>query len=125
MPAMIIYSLTITSVKLSLLLLYKRIFNSATFRRKLLVVGLACIMWFLAEIFAGILQCRPFRAAFDSELLFTDHCISLQAHYWGIAAANLSLDVVVLCLPIYEIWQLHLNLRQKVELISIFLLGGL
>lgn len=125
MSTMITYSLTITSAKLSLLLLYRRIFDTASFKQRSLVVGAACIMWFLAEVIAGVLQCRPFRAAFNPELLFTDHCINLQAYYWGITAANLGLDLVVFCLPIYDVWQLKVTMRQRLGLIGIFLLGGL
>lgn len=125
MSTTITYALTITSVKLSLLSLYRRIFGTEDFRRKSLIVGAACIMWFLAESCAGILQCRPFHAAFDPELLFTDHCIDLQAYYWGVTAANFALDIIIICLPIREVWQLQLTLRQKLGLVGVFLLGGL
>ena len=125
MSTAVTYALTITSVKLSLLLLYRRVFTSESFRRRSLVVGAACVIWLLAEVCAGILQCRPFHAAFDPELLFTDRCIDLRAYYWGITAANVVLDIVLICLPIREVWQLQISLRGRLGLIGVFVLGGL
>lgn len=122
---MITYSLTITSVKMSLLLLYQRIFATKEFRRRSMIVGAACIAWFIAEVFANIFQCHPFSEAFNPEALFTKKCIDLQAFYWGITIANLFLDVAVLALPIHMVWGLRLSTRKKCELSAIFLFGGL
>ena len=72
-----------------------------------------------------IFQCRPFSAAFEPALLFTDQCIDLQAFYEGVTIANLGLDVVVLYLPLHMVWKLKLPTRQKLMLSGIFLLGGL
>lgn len=73
----------------------------------------------------NIFQCRPFTAAFDPTLLFTDHCIDLQSFYSSVTIANLGLDVVVLYLPLYMVWKLKFPTKQKLMLSGIFLLGGL
>lgn len=125
MATMITYSLTITSVKMSLLLLYRRIFNTRLFKMQSLIVGIACIAWLVVEMSLNIFQCVPFTAAFQPAYLFTDHCIDLQAFYWGVTVTNLGLDVVVLLLPMQVVWQLKLPKRQKIILSGIFLLGGL
>ena len=119
------YSLTITSVKISILLLYRRIFTTPLFRKISLVVGIACVAWLVVEVFMDIFQCRPFSAAFEPALLFTDHCIDPQAFYTGVTVANLGLDAVVLYLPLHMVWKLKLLTRQKLMLSGIFLLGGL
>lgn len=124
MSTMITYSLTITFVKISLLLLYRRIFSTPEFRRRSACVGCACVAWFVAEVLANIFQCRPFSSAFDPEKLYTSNCINLQAFYWGITIANLVLDVAVLSLPVHMVWTLKLSLRKRVELSVIFALGG-
>lgn len=125
MATMITYSLTITCVKVSILLLYRRIFTTTRFKKVSLVVGIACVLWLVIEVFMNIFQCRPFAAAFDPALLFTDHCIDLQSFYSGITIANLGLDVVVLYLPLHMVWKLKLPTKQKLMLSGIFLLGGL
>ena len=73
----------------------------------------------------NLAQCRPFSAAFAPELVFSDRCINFKAYFWGLVASNLALDLVVLYLPIHEVWKLQLPTRQKIMLSGIFLLGSL
>lgn len=120
---MVTYSLTIASVKLSLLFLYRRLFPTQAFKRTSLVVGALCIMWFLAAVIFDIFQCRPFSAAFDPDLAFSDQCIDLQSFYWGITIANLLLDVIILALPLHVVWALKLTKQERLRLSGVFLLG--
>ena len=112
-------------VKLSILVLYRRIFITAAFKRSTLIVGAAVMLWFIVALFTDLFQCQPFQAAFDPELLFTNQCINLQAYYWGITGSNLCLDVVLLYMPLHMVWGLKLRTRQKFGLSGIFLLGGM
>lgn len=77
MAGLVTYSLTITIVKLSILLLYRRIFITQGFKMATMYVGLICLAWFFLAILLDIFQCHPFKAAFNVELLFTDRCIDL------------------------------------------------
>lgn len=86
---MLSYSLTITIVKLSILLLYRRLFVTRTFKLLTLSVAGLCMAWFIAAVLTDIFQCHPISAVFDATMLFTDKCIDLQAYYWGITAANM------------------------------------
>ena len=110
-------------VKLSILVLYRRIFCTTAFRRVALIVGTIVMVWFIVAIFTDIFQCRPFQAAFNPELLPTKQCINLEAYYRGVTASNLCIDVVMLYMPLHMVWRLRLSMRQKVALSSIFLLG--
>ena len=125
MAGIVTYSITITTVKLSILLLYRRIFVSQGFKRTTIYVGLICLAWFFIAVFIDLFQCHPFKAAFNVEVIFTDQCIDLQAFYWGITAANVTLDVPLLYLPLHMVWSLQLPKRQRLALSSIFMLGGL
>ena len=82
------------------------------------------MLWFTVALFTDIFQCRPFKAAFDPELLYTDHCINLEAYYRGITLSNLGIDIAIMYMPLYVVWGLKLRRRQKVALSGIFLLGG-
>lgn len=124
MATMITYATTITCVKISLLLLYRRIFSISRFRHVAALIGGLCVTWYLAAIFADIFQCRPFSAAFEIQNLFTPKCIDEQAYYRGIITSNVILDVLVLAIPIAMVWRLQLKRSQKVSLSCIFLLGG-
>ena len=125
MGSMLTWISTITLVKLSLILLYRRIFATPHFKTASLVVGTACIAWFLISLFLIVFQCHPVSAFFNPELLFTDHCIDLQALYRGLLASNIALDLILLCLPLYMVLGLQLAVRQKLLLAGIFALGSL
>ena len=112
-------------VKISILLLYRRIFDTAAFRKKTLVVGMLCIIWFFIAIFLEIFQCHPQSAAFDPEMLFTDHCIAMQSYLGGVTATNMGIDVIMLLLPAHMVWRLKLPVKQRIALSGIFMLGGL
>ena len=124
MSGLLTYSFTITTVKISILVLYRRIFITTAFKKKTLIVGVACLAWFFITIFTNLFQCRPFKAAFDPQLLFTNQCVDLQTYYWGIAGSNLALDVVILFLPLHMVWRLKISKGQKAMLSGIFMLGG-
>ena len=125
MATMVTYSVTITSVKLSLLMLYRRMFPTDGFRKISLVVGVICLIWCFMAVIIDIFQCSPISSAFDSELMATNQCINVQNFYWGITGANLVLDMVILAMPLYMVSGLHLPPRDKLCLCGIFLLGGL
>ncbi len=125
MGSMLTYSLTITCVKISLLVLYRRIFNTPAFRTRSLLVGVACLAWWIVEVFTNIFQCRPIAAAFDPASLFTNRCNDLQSYYTGITASNLGLDIILLLLPLHMVWKLQLPIKQRLALIGIFSLGFL
>ena len=122
---MVTYSLTITSVKISLLMLYRRIFVTDGFRKTSLVVGVLCILWCFMAVIIDIFQCSPISAAFEPLPMTASQCINVQNFYWGIAGANLTLDFIILSMPLYMVSGLQLPKRQKVYLGAIFLLGGL
>ncbi|KAL8815107.1 MAG: hypothetical protein Q9223_005721 [Gallowayella weberi] len=125
MASYVTYSLTITCSKISILLLYRRIFSTRRFRQATTIVGSLCVGWCIAAIVADIFQCRPIHAAFDPEKLFTNRCMNLQAYYRGVTASNLVLDLIVLSMPLCMVWKLTLDTKQKISLSGIFLLGGL
>lgn len=48
-----------------------------------------------------------------------------QKLYWGVGISNLLLDVLILCLPLPIIWDLHLDKQRKLALTVIFLTGSI
>lgn len=125
MATLVTYALTVTSVKLSLLLLYRRIFSTPAFKAWTSVIGAICVAWFIAATLVDIFQCRPINAAFQAELLSTGHCIDLQSFYLGIISANFVIDIVILAMPLAMVWRLLISQRQRLQVSAIFLLGSL
>ena len=125
--AEILFSFTITPVKLSVLFFYRTIFATPGFRRTTSVVGILCVLWFTVVLIVTIFQCHPVKAAWD-ELLVVDgkgHCMPAGTYIFSYELTNVFTDVCILCMPIYMIKKLQLPLRRKITVCGIFLLGGL
>lgn len=124
-PALITHGLTVTCVKTSVLLLYRRIFVTSTFGRFTVVVGTLCIAWLFASTFALVFLCSPMSAAWDPKLIFSSKCRDVQAMYYGVSISNMLLDVIILCMPMPVIWGLPLSRSKKLGCCGVFCLGGL
>ncbi|MCJ1462047.1 hypothetical protein MMC07_000647 [Pseudocyphellaria aurata] len=123
MLSLITYGLTITAVKISILSLYRRVFDTVPFKKATLVVGFLCVTWLCGNVFTELFFCSPFSAAFDPKLRQT-HCKDFTAFLLGITISNMLLDVIILCMPLPMIWSLNLSTSKKLEISGIFLLGS-
>lgn len=117
--------LSIALAKISILLLYSRIFATASFRRAALAVGAVVLAWAVAAILALILQCHPISGLWNPDMTFSNKCINLSVYYSTVSGLNMALDIVVLCLPLWMVWHLRLDTGQKVMLSGVFALGAL
>ncbi|MCJ1433258.1 hypothetical protein MMC27_002617 [Xylographa pallens] len=84
------------------------------------------LAWGIAVLFGSIFSCNPTNAFWDFELQGTPgvSCINFQAFYISVAVPNLLTDVLILAMPIRQVWKLQLDRRSKVALTFIFLLGS-
>lgn len=119
----VFYNAAITTIKLSILLLYGRLFPLLQLRRILWSVGVFVISCWLTITLLTIFQCRPIRAAWD--LSVKGHCLRLNVAYIVLGTCNTITDMIALCLPMPLIWRLHTNKSRKVQLIGVFSLGAL
>ncbi|KAI9672329.1 MAG: hypothetical protein M1817_003351 [Caeruleum heppii] len=119
----ILYTITMASIKLSILLFYRRIFPTRKFSYALYAVGLFVTLWCIATTLVAAFQCTPIAGMWDPTLKL--RCINVPAFFIGTAALNIFSDFVILALPVRQI-MVHLQLpkMQKVALSGIFLLGG-
>ena len=109
------------AIKISFLLLYRRIFVIQWFMRATLVVAALVFAWSMAVTFSVIFECQPVGSYWQP--LLQQHCIDSQKFYWANGISNLLLDVIILTLPIPVIWRLQMSLRRKISLTVIFALG--
>lgn len=112
-------------MKISILLLYRRVFDTVIFKKAILMVGFLCITWLFGNIFTELFLCHPMSAAWDPKLVFSNHCGDFQAFLVGITMSNMLLDVIILCMPLPMVWNLILSTRKKLEVSGVFLLGSL
>ncbi|KAI4263331.1 MAG: hypothetical protein L6R42_001521 [Xanthoria sp. 1 TBL-2021] len=123
--AELFFPFTITCVKISILCFYRTIFSTRTFRRVTYAISAICAMWMFAGFWVIIFQCRPVRAVYDTSLAATADCFPFARFVFTYELTNALIDVSILVLPIYMVRQLQMETRQKLQVISIFAMGGL
>lgn len=119
------YTSAIISVKLSVLLLYSRVFPSVKFRKVLWSIGGFVVCYALAQELTIIFQCRPIDGAWDPAAHANAICIQLNLEWVIMASFNVVTDIVTLCLPLPLLWRLQIDMERKLQLIGVFLLGSL
>ncbi|WYZ40083.1 hypothetical protein EsH8_IV_000424 [Colletotrichum jinshuiense] len=117
-----IYVTAVMFIKISLLLMYRRIFPSRNFKLAAMILGALSIAWCIAIVFVCIFQCTPVAKAYMPWIEGT--CIDLKASFIGNAIPNILTDVAILCLPIGQVWKLQVTMAQRLSLCFMFLLGG-
>lgn len=111
--------LALTFTKLSIILLYQRIFTGEKFRRVTYIMLVLVSMWGIAFTLGYLLECFPStisgkkRKCFDNATFNNIACVS-----------TIMLDVMILSMPWPGIWRLQMSLERKIAVTAIFLLGG-
>ena len=108
--------------KLSILALYMRIFSTRHLRIAIWVVVAICICWGVGGLLPTILQCIPVEYNWNRSLV--GRCIDIPMLFSAITISNFLTDVLILILPMFMIYQLQLNTKQKLMVASIFLAGS-
>lgn len=109
--------------KVSVLLMYLRIFPSRGFRTTAAIIGSTVVGWWLAIVLVSIFQCHPIWGAWrpwDGGV-----CINLRSSFIGNAIPNILSDIAILCMPVHQVVKLRVNAMQKSLILFMFLLGSL
>ncbi|KAF4120644.1 hypothetical protein GMORB2_2647 [Geosmithia morbida] len=119
--AEILYAWNLGWTKLSLLLMYYRIFRVSYFKKMAWAVGAFVMAWVVCVTFLFIFICVPVQKLWYPEL--PGRCIDQVGTWISNAASTLFTDLIILCLPIPQIWRLQLSKREKIGLTMAFGLG--
>lgn len=122
---LVMYTTTMAAVRISVLLLYRRIFCTPRFVLLCWVLGAMTVSWWIASVIVDVFQCHPVDAAWNPKFMFSPQCIDFQKFWYGLSGSSVIMDTLILIMPIYMVWQLQLRTRQKVSLSGIFLIGCL
>ncbi len=117
------YKVTVCLNKVSVILLYLRIFVSKRFRLAAFAILFVVVGYGIGGIAATIWQCVPIQGAWIKSTPAT--CINSDVFWVAYAVLNIVTDVMVLVLPIGPIMKLQLRLRDRILLCGVFTLGGL
>ena len=116
-------TLTFGLTKLTVLLLYRRIFTGDVFRRVVWIGYAIVFAWTVGFFFASLLQCWPISINWTGFGGDTAYCVNsnimLVAHAWS----DCFTDVAILAMPLPCIWGLQMKTRHKIGVSAIFLLG--
>lgn len=115
-----------TMIKISILLLYRRIFATQvtpTFRR---VLSLFCILigiWGLTFLLLLLFNCGThFEENWDYTASTAD-CLPAYPFFLSFAGTDVATDILILGLPIYMVGRLQMQIRVKLGVIGVFMLG--
>ncbi|KAJ5918281.1 hypothetical protein N7454_010656 [Penicillium verhagenii] len=120
----LIYLSILPMTKISICCFYLRIFPDRQFRTlTYIVIGLN-VSYLIAFVLISVFQCRPLPGAWlhwDNEGDYK--CNHINAQGWASAAINMVLDIIVMALPLRQLYHLNLSVRKKVYVMCMFGLG--
>lgn len=111
-------------VKASILYLYQRVFFvSRNFIRTAWAVGLFVFGYSGILAVAATLQCFPLRHIWDPNV--GGYCLAIPLASTILAAFNVLTDIIILIMPLPILWKMQTAKKEKLQIMGIFLLGGL
>lgn len=120
----IFYIICIATVKLSILLFYRRIFPVRAARIVIYGVLGVIFVWTITALNIVIFQCRPVRYFWDRASI-PGMCMDEISAIIGISIPNIVTDFILLFIPLPLVWRLRIPRTQKLAVTGAFLLGGL
>ncbi|KAL2865827.1 uncharacterized protein BJX67DRAFT_382510 [Aspergillus lucknowensis] len=116
-----LYNLTLNLTKISMVLLYLRLFATKTYRIILITLLILITISGIWMVLGTLLVCIPVQAFWDRTIEHT--CLSRALIWFLNAALQIAGDLILVILPMPPLIRLRIPLRQKVGLVVIFALG--
>lgn len=113
----------IVALKISVLLLYHRIFPGKVIRNTLLGMAAFILSWGLVGFFTSLFNCYPISSSWDTTK--PGHCIDYGLATLIFGILNIIIDIVMLAYPLPLVWRLNMTKRRKVYLSLAFISGGI
>ncbi|KAK4152193.1 hypothetical protein C8A00DRAFT_35104 [Chaetomidium leptoderma] len=117
----LIYSTAISTVKLSVMIFYLRVFVNRGLRLAVKAALTFVALWSTANILQVFLICRPFAKTYS--LTAEGVCGDQVASFIAIGAFNIISDVIILTLPLPTVWALKMSTPSKLGITGVFLIG--
>lgn len=80
------------------------------------------LLFYLISFFGMLVQCVPQTRIWDP-LVTTGHCIDMCVLLVTTGAINVVSDLSMFVMPIYIVWNLHLDIRRKIGISAVFATG--
>lgn len=122
MISYLMYIPAINIVKISILLLYLRIFSaSKKFKASIWATLIFVVGLFISSGLSILFACRPVKKLFNPEL--DGSCVDIRMHVNVTSAIQILADFMILVLPLPMIWALKTSRKQKFAVSGIFATG--
>lgn len=110
--------------KISILVFLLRVFQHNDLNKPIWAAIGLCLAYAVSFFFATFFQCWPINHAWmQLEEWHHGYCNNIHLQGWLSAAFNIVLDIIVLVLPLHELYKLHVSLHKKLMLMIMFSLG--
>ncbi|EME86699.1 uncharacterized protein MYCFIDRAFT_99406, partial [Pseudocercospora fijiensis CIRAD86] len=120
----IVYNISLTFTKLSILFQYLRIFPQKPFRMATFTVMGIVICYALWRFFSAVFTCVPVQAFWDHSIKHKT-CQNRNALSMASTSLNMTTDIIIALLPLPVLNKLQLPSRQRFALMGVFALAGL
>ncbi|KAK4195884.1 hypothetical protein QBC40DRAFT_184766 [Triangularia verruculosa] len=118
------YNLSLTFSRISILLLYRRIFTYSWAKRAIQIVLVLVVLIGIWLVVSVCTACIPLEAFWNWGLFFTQEVYCQPGNiWWANAALHIVSDLVIMALPMPVLSALKLARRQKYALVGVFALG--
>ena len=121
-----VYSIALLSTKLSIMLLIIRVFCSVHYDLAyFFTLGIMFMNtgFYLCFLIVPAALCKPREKIWVPQL--PGKCLDVDKLYLASAIFNFLSDLLMLSVPIFLIWRLHMSTRRKLGITAIFCTGGL
>ncbi|CAI7614805.1 unnamed protein product [Penicillium viridicatum] len=116
------YKLTMNMTKMSILMLYLRIFIQRWFRITCYVFLVIITSYMVGAFFASVFQCTPVARAWNKNI--PGSCIDITTNWYANAGFSIATDIIILTLPMYPLYKSKIILKRKIALMIVFALGA-
>lgn len=122
--AKIVFSWNICLTKVSLLLMYYRIFNLSRLEKASLVaIGAFMVLWSAISTFLFVLTCAPVEKLWQPSL--AGHCIDLISRWIANTVSTILADLVIIFLPLPQVLKMTMSRMEMIALTLVFAQGFL
>ena len=122
----LVMCLVFGTIKLSVLLLYRRLFVGRLFNLYSLALCGVIVLWSLSFFFAFAFQCgTDIVNWWTSPATIEAYCDNTSALIVAFSISDVVTDIMILTIPLPIVWRLQMSTANKVGLTGIFLLGML
>ncbi|KAL8919518.1 MAG: hypothetical protein Q9208_006710 [Pyrenodesmia sp. 3 TL-2023] len=122
------WAFAMASIKVSILLFYRRLFpreaTSPKWRMCQLALVIVSVVCCLISVFGSAFACIPVASIWDYSIQGA-RCLNLTTLARFTCVTGFITDILILTLPIPIVWSLQLDSSKKVGVCGVFLLGGL